>query len=449
MKRMKISRRIKLFFSNFTGVVIFLLVAGAFVSFFTLAILAGLALVTVAVALSVYYFSRESGERFTFGIFGKRRTRITREGFFLALLALLLGVAAYNASLNLLYLVSFFLLAAIVVGGLAATTNLRGISVERIMPPNVCCGEEFPVFVKIHNRKRFLSSFAITVRDYLPEGLSLYPSSVFALTVSPDETATYSYAATCTRRGVFEIEALRLSTRFPFGLFDNFYVLSQPAELIVFPQLGTIQESMLAMSQELYGATRAQTFLRGYQEELHGLREFRPGDNPKHIHWKSTAKHRKEMVKEFESEKSRELNICLDTYVATGDEEGQRLLEKAISFVATYLSDLSGENFEIALCLFTPEYRLLRGRLDGALLMDILTTLAGVEPTDEKRLGDLYRASRGSLYPNGALVQVTINPHTQEGLAELPDNVSQVVPIDVGSSHFNSLFALEDILDQA
>ena len=53
--------------------------------------------------------------------------------------------------------------------------------------------------------------------------------------------------------------------------------------------------------------------------EYLGIREYRPGDSPRHVHWPSTARTGTVMVRELEEERSRRVAIVVDTLADVGD----------------------------------------------------------------------------------------------------------------------------------
>ena len=57
----------------------------------------------------------------------------------------------------------------------------------------------------------------------------------------------------------------------------------------------------------------------GHGPDFLGVREYRPGDAMRHVHWGLTARHGQIMVREFEEERTRRLAIVVDTERDEGD----------------------------------------------------------------------------------------------------------------------------------
>ena len=77
-----------------------------------------------------------------------------------------------------------------------------------------------------------------------------------------------------------------------------------------------------------------------YDDEFHRIREYRNGDNPKAIHWRSTARRNELMVKEFHESRDENLMILLDLWQPRYPEVEQlECVETAISFATTLLKE--------------------------------------------------------------------------------------------------------------
>jgi uncharacterized protein (DUF58 family) len=121
------------------------------------------------------------------------------------------------------------------------------------------------------------------------------------------------------------------------GLVERGLFIAAQDEIIVFPRLGRLssrwkRENLLA--SELVDQQQLRKGV--FDDEFHAIREYRSGDNPKAIHWRTSARQTQLMVREFHQ--SREINVLvlLDLWVppAASDEDRLRV-ELAISFAAT------------------------------------------------------------------------------------------------------------------
>lgn len=127
-------------------------------------------------------------------------------------------------------------------------------------------------------------------------------------------------------------ELLRVSTRYPFGLFDKWRVLDAPAELLVFPRIDrSVRSPLLAAT----GAGAPDRAVRGPGIEPASLRDYRVGDEARSLHGRRSAALGRLVVREREREASRSIVIAFDD--ALGPSPDAALLERfeqAISRVA-------------------------------------------------------------------------------------------------------------------
>jgi uncharacterized protein (DUF58 family) len=81
-----------------------------------------------------------------------------------------------------------------------------------------------------------------------------------------------------------------------------------------------------------------------------GIREYRPGDSYKSIHWRSSARHRTLQVKEFELDRTADLWIYLDLdrHWHRGDGE-TATIERAITVVASVVAKALREHRNVGL----------------------------------------------------------------------------------------------------
>jgi uncharacterized protein (DUF58 family) len=143
------------------------------------------------------------------------------------------------------------------------------------------------------------------------------------------------------KRGRYMVEALRAYSQFPFGLVVNSAELAPAEEWFVLPRLGLLHaqrlKQWLARSTRGDGRTRRRRLQPTLNDaDIHGLRDFRPGDNPRWIHWRSSARRNQILVREFEDSASSELVLVVEPWLP--DEPAppaQARLEAAISMAAT------------------------------------------------------------------------------------------------------------------
>jgi uncharacterized protein (DUF58 family) len=128
-----------------------------------------------------------------------------------------------------------------------------------------------------------------------------------------------------------------VGSRFPLGIVERGLVFDLPSEILVAPRLGRLTPRWRrehGLADELMH--RPNTKAGMFEDEFHRIREYRPGDNPRLIHWRSSARQSQLMVREFHQSRNQSLIVLLDLWQSehpTSDEEDR--VELAVSFAAT------------------------------------------------------------------------------------------------------------------
>ena len=282
-------------------------------------------------------------------------------------LIVIVGFSAWNSGNNLLFLVLSFLTASMFVGFAAGSFCLKKLDVKMRFPETIFAGQETPILVSIHNRKRLFPSFSVVaevrgkerersialddLKKILPRRMAerLARAPIVRRTLSyfvhipRNQTSENKSGHTFQHRGRFLIKDFELSTRFPFGFFRHRRRLAaRETELIVFPKLDEL-ESELDGSPLETGKLVANK--RGSGQDLLALRDYQPNDDLRRIDWKATARARHLIVREFSAEDEKRVTIYFDTRVPSNGEKILTLREK-IEFENAGKSLVQSERFE-------------------------------------------------------------------------------------------------------
>jgi uncharacterized protein (DUF58 family) len=304
-----------------------------------------------------------------------RRIRFTTAGLVFVLGALAVGFAAVNTGNNLLYLLLGAMLGATAVSGWISEQTIRGVEVERHVPRGVPVGQEVVIGYSVRNRKARTTSLALELHE---RGL---PGVAFVARLAPDESVTARSGNTFVRRGVYPLEAVTLSTTFPFGFFRKERDIRAPGEIVIWPRtdhpVGPPRPGMgRGSSHNAVGSRQA-----GPRGEFRGLRDYRSGDDARDIHWRSTARRAEPVVREYDREVSDTLWVCLDTR-ADPDERAEAAVAIAASLCAR--ASAQGHRFGLAAgeTIVSPDVGVghLERILDSLARVDF-STEAGFTPT--------------------------------------------------------------------
>ena len=189
------------------------------------------------------------------------------------------------------------------------------------------------------------------------------------------------------RRGRYRFGPLRLSTRFPFGLFSRTITVGRVGDADRVAAAGPADRRLgRAAAGGLAGADRRRR-RPGTEGDFYGVREWRSGDGRRLIHWRSSARLGKLVVRQFERPRSRDVAVVLDLWQPPSPTA--RTLENvelAVSFAATVLADLcrkGGSNVYLGLSDSAPEC--VGGPASPATLQGLMERLAIVEAARRRR----------------------------------------------------------------
>lgn len=296
----------------------------------------------------------------------RRRVWLSREGwYYVAVLAFIVGGAVLR-NVNLLVVLAGMMVAPLVLNWRLVMASLRGLSVQRKLPPQASAGQPLSVELSLTNHRTSFSSWLVRLEDRvelvddpLPPVLQpqarwfkpwtwrkrasniLHPEAPIAHAPA-GETSLTSYRVTFHRRGRYRFGPLRVLTRYPLGLVVGHIRFHQYDELTVVPRLGqlTAQWNELIEADSLGEQRRHPR--RGFVEgDYYGLRPWQTGDSPRWIHWRTTAKLNTLTVRQFERQQSHDLAIIVDPWLPespTVDDVAR--LEMAISLAATAVADM-------------------------------------------------------------------------------------------------------------
>jgi uncharacterized protein (DUF58 family) len=273
-----------------------------------------------------------------------RRLRFTREGRWFTFLTVGVGFGAINTGNNLLYLLLGWMLSAIIASGILSERALRGLKVSRLPPGRVYAGRPFLMQISLQNEKKRLPSFSIEVEDLVDE--KPLDKKCYFLKLPAGRLQTTRYRHTFSRRGLYQFDGFRLSTKFPFALFRKSRDLSAPGEVLVYPAVVPVKPPPPATRA---GGEDPHARL-GRRGEFFGLRELREGDDHRDVHWASSARMARPMVREYEEEAHRRATILVDNGLAEHATEVELdALERAISLAASLAAHYLGRQYAVRL----------------------------------------------------------------------------------------------------
>jgi uncharacterized protein (DUF58 family) len=392
-----------------------------------------------------------------------QRQIITREGFIYFWVAVALLAAGLLHQVNLILLV-FTLSAgpfgASIFGGRAM---LHRLSVRRRLPTYVFSGERLIVDYTVENGRRWFASLAVFLEDSLvpvdsslPGAISLTPSVFFARIAGRDRLHL-RWQTRSPYRGKYQLRDLDLGTRAPFGLVEHRVTIGIPDQMIVYPRIGHLTRRWYQIQRPATENRQGQRHDRSAQQvEYHGLRNYRAGDSPRWIHWRTSARRGELMVKEFEHQNEQDLAILIDPWLprARASDEQRETVEQAISFAATLCIETArhhGRRITLGWTGAPPGVR--QGPASVKLLHELLEQLAVMMPVTEGGLAALFDIMPPAALREALLVIVSTRPINLIEEAERSSRFSntsargllgRVMMLNATQGDLSSLFQFDD-----
>ena len=187
----------------------------------------------------------------------------------------------------------------------------NSVQVNRTMNTKFSLGTENVVTIHIINRSRH--NLKIQIKDDFPTEF-LYNTVIHDIDVHSMQEENMTYILTPMRRGIYMFGDIHVRCVGVLGFVVRQHKISAEAEVKVYPNLQAIQQYELLVKRGMLhriGLKNSRQFGEG--TEMERLREYMTDDDFRRIDWNATARHRKPIVREFETERSQDIVIMLDT----------------------------------------------------------------------------------------------------------------------------------------
>jgi uncharacterized protein (DUF58 family) len=280
----------------------------------------------------------------------RQSTSLSLRGAFFLFGTTLIGLASFDAGINLLLIVFGVCLGACLASAFSGWHALRRLSVKRMIPDAVTAGRAFEIRYTIRNTARWGVARNVLLTDRVEADGSIAAPQAFVPALRPGEQLILPVPVVARARGRVRLSTIRLASGFPFGIFGKSVFAKQEDELIVLPPLGQLLDEVRPASRaaDAVHSGGAPAALRG-DDEYYGVREYRLGDNLRRIHWRHTARTGQLMVREMAKTRDEQLWCVVDTRVNPRDAADARRLEAAYCAAATVICDALEKGIKVGL----------------------------------------------------------------------------------------------------
>ncbi len=294
--------------------------------------------IAAAVAVVNVVFGRRLSQ--TMARMGMRsRVVIPREGLVYLGIMLLLAIGGLVGHSNMLLLVFGLMAGPWILNGWFVYMALRAVSVERRPRDRVMAGQSLTVDITVSNGKHLMASQMLDVRDEISAAngrdRQLMGAGIVTIARIPaGQNRTGHYKLIFPRRGRYRLGPLRVSSRFPLGIGERGQVFPDFCNILIRPRLVRLRDDWLRRLHAQAESNHRESARRGvFEDEFHRIREFRDGDSPRSVHWRSTARRGQLMVQELHQNRESSLFVLLD--LSSDTLPSQDDIELAVSVAAT------------------------------------------------------------------------------------------------------------------
>jgi uncharacterized protein (DUF58 family) len=159
----------------------------------------------------------------------------------------------------------------------------------------------------------FLPKVWLEIRDH--STLPVHRVSQVLNALAPKRERHWAVRTICRRRGRFTLGPLSLVSGDPLGLFEFRRDLKVSSDIVVYPAMIPIPSFAPPLGQ-LPGGDAVRQRTHYITTNVSGVRDYAPGDSFNRIHWRSTARHGRLIVKEFELDPTADIWILPDLHSA-------------------------------------------------------------------------------------------------------------------------------------
>lgn len=265
---------------------------------------------------------------------------------------------------------------------------------RRLGTSTVHDGETTTVTLLVENPSRHAISYLTIEDDVNRLGVATFEIA----RLKKRESTTATYRVTCRPRGVYRVGPTTVRANDPLGLAEMSAGTGPVDRIVVYPAVEELNGFPIIRGQDPAMQASRPEHARQGGEDFYTLREYQRGDDLRRVHWPSSAKTDKLMIRQMETPWQSRALVLLD--VRTSSYESQEAFEKAVSGAATTVTHLVGAGFDADLWAGDAE------PIDASRYASAMERLALVQPDpaiDIEAVASRIRQKGGG----GALVIVT------------------------------------------
>ncbi|NOY74445.1 MAG: DUF58 domain-containing protein [Kiritimatiellaeota bacterium] len=298
---------------------------------------------------------------------------------------------------------AFILLGVLIIDLIFGMLFRPKLKLTREIPERARAGTPIKITYKIQNL-RFVPAWNIHLDPVHQQNWLKLEEDVASLDVIlGKEELEVSAPLLVDKRGEYVLKPPFASSGFPFGIIKWTCRTGIAQRVLVHPAYEPLTSLNLPLNSRFQREGTSLVSNVGESLEFHACREFRMGDNPKHIHWPTSARRGELIVREFHEEYLCRIALVVDTFVplrkktllspVTWDPEPTTPeFEAALSLTAALADHLARGDYIVDVFAAGPNIYHFKGGRSLAQLEQILDILSCIEPNGKEPLTKLESA---------------------------------------------------------
>lgn len=403
-----------------------------------------------------------------------------RRRFFVLAMAVLAFLAGLATGRDILFNVSYMLALLLILSFTWAWVNINWVYVSRVTRTRrTQVGRPLEERFNVRNTSS-IPKLWLQIQDF-----STVPGHYASHVINglaPKGTYHWRVYTTSRLRGRFQLGPVKVTTSDPFGLFQMERNLDATSNVVVFPATVDVTEFVLPAGL-LPGGDALRRRTHYVTTNASGVRDYAPGDSFNRIHWKSTARRNRLVVKEFELDPLADIwivpDMCslfqigaldelvmpeyLDSKGEKRDRYGRAMRRRNVEeeiklppvteeYIVTIAASVAQYflrlDRSVGMVAYGQSHEVVQPDRGERQLNRILETLAVLRAEGNVPLQDMLHAEQG-LLPRGTTVitvSATTDPLWANATRELQRRGSRVVAIQLDRASFGDEAPQTDIV---
>ncbi|MCC7117697.1 MAG: DUF58 domain-containing protein [Anaerolineales bacterium] len=223
----------------------------------------------------------------------------------------------------------------------------RKLSSERVAPE-----AEATVTLLIQNHGSAIEE--LYLEDMLPAKLKTRHHATRRLIRLP-KGASYTLTYTLSGpRGAYPFDSIAIESRDALGLIQRAVTFSAPAQLFIFPDLRRLKAAAIHPRKTRVYAGQIPARAGGAGTEFFGVRAYQPGDPPRSVNWRASARHVEALyANEFQQDRVADVGVVLDARQRTNLFQGKySIFEHSVAAAAALADVLISQGNRVGLLTY-------------------------------------------------------------------------------------------------